>query len=208
MSLRRLISLCFRRYDGINENCSTPLVQFWCSSDIVSTPSESILTAPNLHQGLHHNEERVRIIGEARSLAASGLAGEAVGNWICREVARTVGGLIGFYARDANGNVIDPPYVAEARMWITSAAGRTSQIKRNTNLQQWRERCKQMVAAGLSESEVFHRALAAIQAYHRKLPIPLGFEGLQIIYGLDGRSPPKDKKRLRSQLFGRVRSSN
>jgi hypothetical protein len=165
--------------------------------------AECALASPGLSK-----EARTRIIGEARSLAASGLAREALGNWICREVARTVSGPIGFDAYDAQGNIIDPPHVAAVRQEITSRAGRKSQTKRNADFEPWRQRCTQMVAAGLSESDVLHRALAAIIAYHRKLPIPPGFEGLPLIHGLDRTSPPKDKRRLRSQLFGRARRSN
>jgi len=163
--------------------------------------AECALASPGLSK-----EARTRIIGVARSLAASGLAREALSNWICREVARTVGGPIGFDAYDAQGNIIDPPYVADARKWITSAAGQKSQSKRNADLEEWRQRCKQMVTQGLSESDVFHRALAAIFAMRRKaagetVTIPAGFEGLPMLYGLDGKSPPKDKKRLRARLF-------
>jgi hypothetical protein len=165
--------------------------------------AEYALASPGLFK-----EERLRITNEARSLAVRGVGREALGNWICREVARTVGGRSGFEAIDAEGNVIDPPHVADARKHITREAGRKSQTKRNSDIEPWRQRCKQMLAPGLSESDVLHRALAAIHAYHNELPIPRGFEDLPVIYGRDGKSPPKDRKRLRDQIFGRARRTS
>jgi hypothetical protein len=152
------------------------------------------------------DEQRERIISQARNLAASGLAREVLGNWICREVARTVGGPVGFEAYDEHGNIIVDPHVAAVRKEITSWAGRKRQIARNANLEPWRQRCKELVAQGLSESDAFHRALAAIHAMRRKaageaVAIPHGFHGLPTLYGRDGKSPPKDKKRLRARLF-------
>jgi hypothetical protein len=149
------------------------------------------------------DEERARIIRQGRSLAASGLARGALGNWICREVARTVGGPLGFDAEDAQGNLIDPPYVAAARKEITSRAGRKRQVARNASVETWRRRCKEMVAQGHSESDVFHRALAAIHAMHKKPggEAIAGFDRLPMLYGRDGQSPPKDRKRLWARLF-------
>jgi hypothetical protein len=152
------------------------------------------------------DEQRERIIGEARNLAASGLTREAVCTWICREVALVVGGPNGFDAVDEQGNIIVPPHVAKIRKEITSLAGRKSQIARNASFGPWRQRCKEMVTQGLSESDVFHRALAAIHAMRRKaageaVTIPAGFDGLPMLYGRDGKSPPKDRKRLRARLF-------
>lgn len=165
--------------------------------------AEYALASPGLFK-----EERAEILNRARGLLAGGLRREALCNWICREVARTVGGRSGFVGVDAEGNIIDPPHVADARKHITREAGRKSQTKRNSDIEPWRQRCKQMLARGLSESDVLHRALAAIHAYHNKLAIPPGFEDLPVIYGRDGKSPPTDKKRLRDQLFDRARRTN
>jgi hypothetical protein len=164
--------------------------------------AEFALAVPGLS-----DQERERIISEARNLAASGLAREALGNWICRTVARVVGGPNGFDAYDEQGNIIDSPYVIAARKEITSRAGRKSQTARNTNFEPWRQRCREMVTQGLSESDVFHRALAAIHAMSKKaaggaVTIPAGFDGLPMLCGRDGKSPPKDRKRLRARLFG------
>jgi hypothetical protein len=165
--------------------------------------AEFALASPGLS-----GEERARIISEARSLAASGLAREALGNWICREVARTVGGPIGFDAFDAQGNIIDPPYIADARRRITSAAGQKSQTKRNADLEEWRRRCEQLIAAGESKASVWHRCRAAINATHMKAAgrpatIPVGFDSLPVLYGRDGKSPPANEKRLRARILGR-----
>jgi hypothetical protein len=97
--------------------------------------AECALAIPGLS-----DEAREKIISQARNLAASGLAREAVGNWICREVARVVGGPNGFDAYDEQGNIIDPPYVAAARKEITSRAGRKRQIARNGSVEAWRQR--------------------------------------------------------------------
>jgi hypothetical protein len=165
--------------------------------------AEFALASPGLSR-----EERAGIISEARSLAASGLAREALGNWICREVARTVGGPLGLDAYDAQGKIIDPSYVARAREWITSAAGRKSQSKRNADLEEWRQRCERLMAAGESKADVWHRCRAAINATHMKAmgkpaTIPVGFESLPVLYGRDGKSPPANEKRLRSRILGR-----
>ena len=165
--------------------------------------AECALASPGLSK-----EDRAEILSRARSLLTGGLGREALCNWICREVARTVGDSNGFEAHDADGNVVELPHVAAVRKRITSAAGRKSQTKRNSDIEPWRQRCKQMLARGLSESDVLHRALAAIHAYHNKLSIPPGFEDLPVIYGRDGKSPPKDKKRLRDQLFDRAQRTN
>jgi hypothetical protein len=166
--------------------------------------AEFALASPGLT-----SEERARIVGEARSLAASRIAREALGNWICREVARTVGGPSGFDAYDADGNVIDPPYIAAARKKITSRAGQKSQAKRNAVVELWSQRCKQMVAAGQSENQVFDlawRAMNFMQLRASGKPvaaIPAQFEDLPLFRGRDGSSLPKDKKRLRARLFGK-----
>ena len=154
------------------------------------------------------DEDRARIIGRARNLAASGLAREALGNWICREVARTLGGPVGFVAEDAQGNIIDPPHVVDARKRITSAAGQKSQSKRNADLEEWRQRCERLIAAGESEAAAWHRCRAAINATYMKAAgkaatIPVGFEDLPVLYGRDGKAPPKNEKRLRARILGR-----
>jgi hypothetical protein len=152
------------------------------------------------------DEQRERIIGEARNLAASGLTREAVCNWICREVALVVGGPNGFDAYDEQGNIIDPPYVAAARKEITSRAGRKRQIARNGSVEAWRQRCRELTTRGISKKTVFKRALFAIQVMHQRAAgevaiFPEGFDGLPMLYGRDGKSPPKDTKRLWARLF-------
>lgn len=160
-------------------------------------------------------EERARIVSEARSLAASGLPREIVGNWICREVARTLGGPSGFVGHDANGNVIDPPYVAAARKYITREAGTKSQDKRNDDLDQWRRRCEQMIACGEPEDEVWANCWDAILDTHHEAMtgkpdnyIPEGFRGLPVLYGKRGKSAPKDQKRLRPRIMPPKRRTN
>jgi hypothetical protein len=165
--------------------------------------AEYALASPGLWK-----EERAGIIGEARSLLVGGLSREAVSNWICREVARTVGGRSGFVAVDADGEEIDSPQVVAARKELTSRAGRKSQTKRNADLEKWRQRCEQLIAAGDSKANVWHRCWAAINATHMKAAgkpatIPAGFESLPALYGRDGKSPPANEKRLRARILGR-----
>lgn len=150
-------------------------------------------------------DERAEIIREARNLRARGLTREELCAWICRKVAERTGPRRGFNAYDADGNIIDPPHIAAARKRIRSQAGRKRQDKRNADLKQWRQRCEQMIEAGQPEAEVQEKCWVAINAVYLRsigqlVPIPAGFEGLPIIYGLDGKSRPT-KKRLRARLF-------
>src|SRR5579859_1907564 len=68
------------------------------------------LAIPCLREG-----DRARIICEAREWGNKGLQRKELGDWICREVARTVGGAAGFDAFDEFGNPIAPPEIAAAR---------------------------------------------------------------------------------------------
>jgi hypothetical protein len=156
---------------------------------------EYALASPGLS-----SEERTRIAGEARSLA-TGLSREALGNWICREVARTVGARSGFCGVDANGNEIDRPEVIAARRQIKSAAGSKRQSKRNAVLRQWQQRYWELVDAGQPAEDVQSDCWIANKLLHRRannqtthvLP---DFEDLPPIYGRDGRTLPRDKKRF------------
>jgi hypothetical protein len=155
--------------------------------------------------GLTH-DQRNRIIQEARGHNDAGMAREAVGNWICREVARTVGGPVGFYAHDAQGNVIDPPYVAKARTWIAARAGENRQTKRNDAIEQWRKRCRELRAKGRAWKEIMGKCETAVQIVARRacgenVEIPSAFQELPPIFGRKGNSIP-DGKRLRKKLFG------
>jgi hypothetical protein len=168
--------------------------------------AEFALASPGLDE-----EERDAIIRQARSLAASGLAREALGNWICREVARTVGARSGFRGVDAEGNEIDPPDIRAARREMRSEAGKKRQSKRNSALRLWQQRYWEMIDAGRSQAETWEACWAAIHGLHRKAnnqfvaatAVAPEFQGLPVIYGRDGKSPPKNKKRFRARFASR-----
>jgi hypothetical protein len=168
--------------------------------------AEYALASPGLWE-----EERAAIVSQARSLAASGLPREALGNWICREVARTVGARSGFRGVDAEGNEIDPPHIATARRQIKSEAGKKRQSKRNAVVRKWQQRYWGLVDSGRSQEETWEKCWAAIHGLHRKAngefvaatAIAPEFEGLPLVYGRDGKSPPKNKKRFRAHFLAR-----
>ena len=172
--------------------------------------AEYALASPGLWE-----EERAKIASEARRLLAEGQAREAVCNWVCREVAGTVGSRSGFIGVDAKGNVIDPPHVVAARRQIKSEAGKKRQSKRNAVLQQWVERYWQAVDGGWSQGEAWERCWAAIHGLHLKAdnkPVAVKaiapeFEALPLVYGRDGKSPPKNKKRFRAHFLARRRTN-
>jgi hypothetical protein len=163
-------------------------------------------------------DEREDIRSRARALRESGTSREDVTNWICREVARVVGGRSGFEAYDEDGNQIDLPHVAEAREQITreikAQAGAQRQRKRNADIKKWEDRCRELIAKGKSAEFVFDVCYDAIVATTRgalgdKNPfrdcrVPLRFlelfDGLPPILGRDKKSPP-GQRRLRERLL-------
>jgi hypothetical protein len=84
------------------------------------------------------DDQREEIRSRARAMQEGGTSREDVGTWVCREVARVVGGPSGFEGYDENGNPIDPPHIAEAREQITreikAQAGAQRQRKRNADI--------------------------------------------------------------------------
>jgi hypothetical protein len=146
------------------------------------------------------NEDREDIRQEARALAAAGLAREALGNWICRKVARTVGGRSGFDAIDGDGNAIDLPEVAAARSKIKREIGSHRQDKRNTDIATWRERCAVEVAKGGDRRDLEERCIRAALRAAEGYSVELAFQGLPPIYGRDGRSVPNGRT-LRKKMF-------
>jgi hypothetical protein len=164
------------------------------------------------------NDEREEIRSRARVMQASGTSREDVTNWICREVARAVGGRSGFEAYDEDGNQIDLPHVAEAReriiREIKAQAGAKRQDKRNADLKEWKDRCHELIAKGKNAEFVLDICCDAIVATARhalgdKSPdddsrvgqsFLKWFEGLPPIFGRNKKSPP-GKRRLREQLL-------
>ena len=134
-------------------------------------------------------DERNTILLEARNLARRGWAREAVANWICRKVARIVGGRSGFDAYDADFKVIDPPEIKAAIAQRNSRAGSKRQDKRNAAFAEWHARIESLVAAGGERKDILKRAYTAVMATTRRAlgdklrVVKPEFEGLPPIFG-------------------------
>jgi hypothetical protein len=156
-------------------------------ADWLHRDTEYALRAPGLTQ-----EEREQLRSEAHALQSNGMSKDDVSALICRKVCRIIGAPADFSTWTPVGTLV---IETESQ----SKAGKRSQAKRNAAIEQWRQRCAELRAKGMTPGETFDRAWAALNAIHKGAPLP-GFENLPPLPGRDAGSR-LSKRAFRKQLF-------
>jgi hypothetical protein len=159
-------------------------------------------------------DERDRIMGEARELARRGMPREQVGNWMLRAVTQSLVAPT-IWPYDKNGNLVDPPYVTEAVALNARKRGAKRQARRNEIVGQWVARCRQLMEKnGLNQREVIKLAYQAntvltkaARGERALIPLDRRFEDLKPLHGqkkLSTLTKVRFRKRISAGLKGKA----